>query len=122
MTLVGYSSIVSLLKEVAEELIADNIHVEVVDLRTLDPMNIDYDTLGRSLKKTGRMLIVEQAPASAGIAKTIAAKCQETFFDYLDAPILSIGSQDVPLPVSKHIEAAALPQKEEIKNTVKKYV
>ena len=82
----------------ADSLAAEGLDVEVVDLRTLDYTGLDFDTIGESMKKTGRVLIFEQVPRSMGIASRISDEIQERFFDYLDAPIEKIAAPDVPPP------------------------
>jgi len=73
-------------------------------LRELDHANIDFDTIRLSIKKTGAMVIVEQAMASQGIGPYIAQQVQRRFFDYLDHPILHAASRNVPMPVSRYLE------------------
>jgi len=118
ITVLCYSSTVDLVVQAAEDLKKRGIAVETIDLRTLDLMDIDYNTIGRSLKKTGLLAIVEQAPASAAIGPRIASECQNRFFDYLDGPITTLSARDIPLPVSKVLEAAALPSRESVRNAL----
>ena len=82
---------------------------EVIDLRTLDSAGLDYETIGRSLMKTGMLVTVEQAPASNSIGAKIAAECTRRYFDYLDGPPIAVAAPDIPLPVSRRGEQACLP-------------
>jgi len=101
--------------EVAEGLAQEGISAEVIDLRTLDYIGMDYGTIGRSVKKTGSVLIVEQIPRSMSLAGRISDEIQERFFDYLDCPVAKVAAADVPPPVSKALEDAMLPSAEQIK-------
>jgi 2-oxoisovalerate dehydrogenase E1 component len=93
----------------AAELQKMNINAEVVDLRTLDYTGMDFDKIGESIRKTHRILIVEQTPRSMGIAARLSDEIQERFFDYLDNPVEKIAAADVPPPVSKALETAMIP-------------
>ena len=103
----------------AAELANDGIEVEVVDLRTLDYSGLDFDTIGRSIEKTGLVLILEQVPRSLGIASRVSDEIQERFYDLLDAPVEKITAPDVPPPVSKALEAAMLPDLDLIKQRLR---
>ena len=118
ITALCYSSTVGLCLQAAEELAGDGIDVEVIDLRTISPNDIDYQTIGTSLKKNNVMVIVEQAPKSQSIGSRIAQRCGELFFDYLDAPISAITSLDIPNPVSKKLEAHAVPSVASVKDAL----
>ena len=120
ISVVCYSSTVGLVETVLDDLSAEGIEVEIIDPRTLDPADIDYETIGRSLKKTGVLAVVEQCPESAGIGSRIACECQKRFFDYLDGPIETISGLDIPLPVSKVLETAAVPAHESVRDTLYK--
>jgi 2-oxoisovalerate dehydrogenase E1 component len=123
LTVLCYSYMVPILKKVASELYKiDKVNVEVIDLRTLDLANIDYKMIGQSLKKTGRIAIVEQASKSMSLGSHIAHKCMDLFFDYLDAPVLCINSVDVPLPVSRVLESATLPSIDSITNDLREFL
>ena len=108
--------------QAAEDLEADGISVEVIDLRTISPLDIDYDTIGDSLKKTGILVIVEQTPASMCVAPHIITQCQQRFFDYLDRPMTIVSSLDIPLPVSKKLEMKTIPSVKSIKDAIYKVV
>jgi 2-oxoisovalerate dehydrogenase E1 component len=88
----------------AEEIDAD---IDVIDLRTLSP--IDYATIGESIQKTGRALILHEATLTGGIGGEVAAYLAEHFFEYLDAPILRCASLDTPVPFAKSLEELFLP-------------
>ena len=118
VTVLCYSSTVDLCLQAAEALVGDGIAIEVVDLRTVSPNDIDYETIGESLKKTNVMVVVEQAPKSQAIGSLITQQCQERFFDYLDAPITAVTGLDIPNPVSKTLEAAAVPTVDSIKQAL----
>jgi 2-oxoisovalerate dehydrogenase E1 component len=123
LTVLSYSYMIPLLKKVASELNKiDKISLEVIDLRTLDLANIDYEMIGQSLKKTGRIAIIEQASQSMSLGSHISHKCMNLFFDYLDAPVLCLNSVDIPLPVSKVLESATLPSVNSITNDLRKFL
>ena len=96
----------------AEELAKEGISVEVIDLLTLRPL--DRETIINSVKKTNRLVTVEEGWAFAGIGASIGAIVMAEAFDYLDAPILNIAAKDVPLPYAANLERLALPQVEDI--------
>jgi len=104
VTVLAYSSSVPRALEAAE-----GADAEVIDLRTLDSAGLDYETIGRSLMKTGMLVTVEQAPASNSIGAKIAAECTRRYFDYLDGPPVAVAAPDIPLPVSRRGEQACLP-------------
>ena len=122
VTILCYSSTVPLVEQAAKDLEADGISAEVIDLRTISLSDIDYETIGSSLKKTAILATVEQAPASMSIGPVIACQCQKRFFDYLDGPAVTIAAADIPIPVSRALEAAALPTVESVKETISKAV
>lgn len=99
----------------ADLVAAEGLDVEVVDLRTLDYTGLDFDTIGKSVKKTGRAIIFEQVPRSMGIASRISDEIQERYFDYLDAPIEKISAPDVLPPVSRALETMMLPNLDYLK-------
>jgi len=103
---------------VAEE---DGISVEVVDPRTL--RGLDVDTIAKSVKKTGRLLVVHEAVKTAGWAGEVMASVSETpTWDYLDAPMRRLTGKDVPIPYNRHLEAAAVPQVDDIVREVRAIV
>jgi pyruvate dehydrogenase E1 component beta subunit len=96
----------------AEELAKENISAEVIDLRTLRPM--DTDTLVRSVQKTGRCVVVEEGWQQSGVGAEIAARLMEQAFDWLDAPIARVSGKDVPMPYAANLEKLALPSAAEV--------
>ncbi|MCX6180438.1 MAG: pyruvate dehydrogenase complex E1 component subunit beta [Bacteroidetes bacterium] len=117
VTLVTFGKIVHVVLAACAELEKDGISVEVIDLRTVRP--IDYDAIYTSIKKTNRLVIVEEAWPLASISGEITYKVQHEAFDYLDAPIQRVTSRDVPLPYAMNLINEALPNVERIKGAVK---
>ena len=112
LTLVSFSRMTGMCLEAAEQLLSKGISCEVIDLRSLRPL--DTACLLQSLKKTHRMLVVEEGWGFAGIGSEIAAYLSEHAFDWLDAPISRISGEDVPMPYAENLEALALPSLEKI--------
>ncbi len=108
LTVVAYGSIPGRLMQLRPAFEAQGVSLEILDLRTLDLPSLDFDTIGRSLAKTGAVAIVEESAAGQGIGARIAAGVTERFFDSLDAPPCCLASLDVPLSVSKVLEDAAM--------------
>ena len=106
LTIVSYSIGVGIALEAAERLAAEGIDAEIVDLRTLRPL--DRGTVLASLKKTNRLMVVEEGWPTCSIASEIAAIVMEEGFDDLDAPVLRVTDEDVPLPYAANLEKAAL--------------
>ncbi|MCK4417751.1 MAG: MFS transporter [Candidatus Latescibacteria bacterium] len=119
VTVLAYSSTVPLATQTAHEIAEEGIGVEVIDLRSLDFASIDYETIGDSLSKTNTLVIVEQAPRSNSIGATIAHECESRFFDYLDSPPARLTGADIPNPVSKVLESAALPSLERTRDIIR---
>jgi len=107
VTVVSFGKLMKVAMEAAEEAAKDNISVEVIDLRTVRP--IDYATVVESVKKTNRLVVVEEAWPLAAISSEITYHIQKHAFDYLDAPIHRINSKDVPLPYAPTLIDAILP-------------
>jgi len=120
VTVLCYSSTVGLVTKATEELAKQDVDVEIIDLRTISLPDIDYETIGESMKKTKIVVIVEQAQASCAIGPKIAFECQKRFFDYLDGPIATVSGLDIPLPVSKKLEDAAVPNVVQTKEVIYK--
>ena len=118
VTIVSYSIAVGLALEAAEKLAEDGIDAEVIDLRTLRPL--DKETVLESLKKTNRMVVAEEGWPTCSIASEIVAICMEEGFDYLDAPVTRVNNEDVPLPYAANLEAMALIDTDRIVKAVKK--
>jgi 2-oxoisovalerate dehydrogenase E1 component len=114
LTVLTYSYGVTLCRQALEQATAQGASVELIDLRTLDYTGMDYEAIGRSIQKTGAVLVVNQAARSLSIGARIAEEVQRRFFDYLDAPVAQVTALDAPLPVSKKLEEAVLPSVEEI--------
>jgi pyruvate dehydrogenase E1 component beta subunit len=112
VTLVTWSMGMSYALKAAEELAKENISAEVIDLRTLRPM--DTETIIASVKKTGRVVTVEEGWQQSGIGAEIAARIMEQAFDYLDAPVARVSAKDVPLPYAANLEKLALPSVAEV--------
>jgi len=117
VTLVAYSRMVGFCLAAAEELAKDGIEAEVVDLRTLRPM--DIGTVVESVKKTNRLVTVEEGWGPMGVGAEVAAKVTELAFDYLDAPPLRVHQEDVPLPYAANLETLSMPSVERIVAAVK---
>ncbi|MHB0859483.1 MAG: alpha-ketoacid dehydrogenase subunit alpha/beta [Anaerolineae bacterium] len=115
VTVLTYMTGVSACLQAAEELQNEGISAEVIDLRTLDYVGMDYATIGASVRKTGSVMIVEQAPRSLGLGGRISDEIQERFFDYLDCPTSKVSAADIPLPVSRMLEKAIMPSVATIK-------
>ncbi|MBD3346392.1 MAG: hypothetical protein GF401_15170 [Chitinivibrionales bacterium] len=107
-TILTYGNLVGRCEAMLSKLADDGISAELIDLRTLDYPGIDYETIGESVKKTGAVMICEEAKKSHAVGPTIAHEITERYFDYLDCPIASITSVDVPPPVSRVLEQSAL--------------
>jgi 2-oxoisovalerate dehydrogenase E1 component len=93
----------------------DGIDAEVIDLRTLDYIGLDYDTIGLSVRKTHSVLIVEDAARSMGLTARVSDEIQERFLDYLDCPVAKLTLPDVPPPVSRGLERDFIPSLADIK-------
>jgi pyruvate dehydrogenase E1 component beta subunit len=117
VTIVSFGKIIKTAYAAAEELEKDGISCEIVDLRTVRP--IDYDTVIESVKKTNRLVIVEEAWPLASISTEITYMVQKRAFDYLDAPIIRINTQDTPLGYAPTFVQAFLPNPERIIKAIK---
>lgn len=118
ITIVTYSYMVHLALKAAEILEKDGISVEVVDIRTVKPL--DVETIINSIKKTGRLVVLQETWLTCSVASEIAAVAAEKAFDYLVCPISRIGSKDVPLPFSPALENYVLPSVEDVTGCVLK--
>ena len=108
VTIAAFSIMVAVALEAAELLAADGIEAEVINLRSLRPL--DTATIVESVKKTNRLVSVEEGWPAAGIGAEIAASMMEHAFDYLDAPVVRVTGVDVPMPYAANLEKLALPQ------------
>jgi pyruvate dehydrogenase E1 component beta subunit len=117
VTLVSWSMGMSYALKAAEELAKEGIEAEVIDLRTLRPM--DTETVVASVKKTGRAVTVEEGWQQSGVGAEVAARIMEHAFDYLDAPVLRVSGKDVPMPYAANLEKLALPSAAEVVQAAK---
>jgi len=117
VTLISWSNGMSYALKAADELAKEGIEAEVIDLRTLRPM--DTDTLVASVKKTGRAVAVEEGWQQSGVGAEIVARIMERAFDYLDAPVLRVSGKDVPMPYAANLEKLALPTVAEVVEAAK---
>ncbi len=117
VTLITYSKMVDASLKAADQLSQEGIQAEVVDLRTLRPL--DMEPVLESFKKTNRAVIVEEGWRSYGVGAEVAARIYEQAFDYVDAPIQRVAQKEVPLPYNRDLEQFALPQVEDIIRSVK---
>ncbi|RIJ41447.1 pyruvate dehydrogenase complex E1 component subunit beta [Pontibacter oryzae] len=118
VTIVSFGKMMKVALAAAEELAKEGINAEVIDLRTVRP--IDYKTLIESVKKTNRMVVVEEAWPLASISSEIAYHIQSNAFDYMDAPVKRVTCRDVPLPYAPTLIDASLPNVERTVEAVKK--
>ncbi len=107
VTIISWSNGMTYALKAAEELAKEGIEAEVIDLRTLRPM--DTETIVASVKKTGRAVTVEEGWQQSGVGAEIAARLMEHAFDYLDAPVTRVSGKDVPMPYASNLEKLALP-------------
>ncbi len=117
VTLVAWSMGMTYALKAADELAKENISAEVIDLRTLKPM--DTETIIESVKKTGRLVTVEEGWKQSGVGAEIAARVMEEAFDYLDAPVARVTGKDVPMPYAANLEKLALPSVAEVVEAAK---
>jgi pyruvate dehydrogenase E1 component beta subunit len=103
--------------DAAEQLEAEGISAEVIDLRTLRPL--DVETIVKSVKKTNRCVSVEEGWPVTGMGSEIAAIIMEQAFDYLDAPVVRVTGKDVPLPYAANLEKLALPRVDDVVEAAK---
>ena len=117
VTIISWSNGMTYALKAADELAKDGIEAEVIDLRTLRPM--DTETIIASVKKTGRAVTVEEGWAQNGVGAEIAARIMENAFDYLDAPVTRVSGKDVPMPYAANLEKLALPSVAEVVEAAK---
>ncbi len=117
VTIVTYSKMLELSTKAASQLAQDGIEVEIVDLRSLRPL--DMGPVIESVKKTNRAVIVEEGWKSYGVGSEVVSRIYEEAFDYVDAPIRRVAQKEVPLPYNRTLEQMALPQVEDIVAAVK---
>ncbi|HUO20909.1 MAG TPA: pyruvate dehydrogenase complex E1 component subunit beta [Caulobacteraceae bacterium] len=117
VTITAHSRMVGLALKAAEELAGEGIQAEVIDLRTLRPL--DHATIVESVKKTNRLVTVEEGWGPMGVGAEVAARVVEHAFDYLDAPPLRVCQEDVPMPYAANLEVLSLPSVEKIVKAAK---
>jgi len=117
VTVVAYSRMRYRTLEAAELLAEEGVSVEVIDPRTLKPL--DLDTIVKSVKKTGRLVGVTEAYKTGSFISELFTLVNEAAFDYLDAPMVRVAAADVPVPMSEPLEAAAIPSTEQIAAAVR---
>jgi len=117
-TIVSFGIGMTYALKAADALAGEGIDCEVIDLRTLRPM--DIDSVVESVRKTGRCVTVEEGWPQNSIGSTISAQLMELAFDYLDAPVVRIAGKDVPMPYAANLEKLALPNVDEVVAAVKK--
>jgi pyruvate dehydrogenase E1 component beta subunit len=120
VTIVSYCRGLQLSMQAAEQLASEGINAEVVDLRTLRPL--DMGPVVESFKKTNRAVVVEEGWPSYGVGAEIVTRLYEQAFDYADAPIKRVAQKEVPLPYNRPLEQSALPQVEDVLAAVKEVV
>ena len=116
VTLIAYSKMLRVALETAEVLAKEGVQAEVVDPRTLRPL--DLATLAASAKKTGKVVIIEEGWPFAGLGAQIAESLYSCVFDYLDGPIVRVTGRDVPMPYARNLEDMAMPDKERVVEAV----
>ena len=116
VTLVTYSRMVHVALEAAKALAERDIDVEVIDLRTLNPL--DFATVGESVERTGRAAVVSEGVLTCGVAAELAARISEECFDFLEEPVARIAAEDTPISVSPALERASIPTAELMVETI----
>ena len=117
VTIVSFSLMMERVLQAAEALVQEGIEAEVIDLRTLRPL--DIPTIVESVKKTNRLVSVEEGWPRFGVGSELAAIAMEHAFDYLDAPVCRVTGKDVPMPYAANLERMALPQVEDVVSAIK---
>ena len=117
VTITAHSRMVGVALQAADKLAEEGISAEVVDLRTLRPL--DHETIVESVKKTNRLVSVEEGWGPMGVGAEVVARVTEHAFDYLDAPPLRVHQEDVPMPYAANLEVLTLPSVEKVVSAVK---
>jgi pyruvate dehydrogenase E1 component beta subunit len=120
VTIVTYSKMLEISKKASDKLAKEGIEAEIVDLRTLRPL--DMTPVIESFKKTNRAVIVEEGWRSFGVGSEVASRLYEQAFDYVDAPIQRVAQKEVPLPYNQALEQMALPQEDDVIKAVKEVI
>ena len=108
---------VPMANEIAINLAKEGINIEVIDLRSIAPL--DFDTISESVKKTNKVLIAHEASKTCGFGSEIAARISEELFNHLDAPIKRVAALDCPVSFAKTLEDASLPQKSDLEKAIR---
>lgn len=116
VTLVTYSRMLQFALQAAEQLEPLGVSAEVIDLRTLNPL--DMNPVAESVRKTGRAVVITEAPLTAGLSGELSARIQEECFDWLDEAVVRIAGEDIPIPVAPALESGSIPSTELITETV----
>jgi len=117
VTIISWSNGMTYSLKAGEELAKEGIEAEIIDLRTIRPM--DTETIVASVKKTGRAVVVEEGWQQSGVGAEVAARIMEHAFDYLDAPVARVSGKDVPMPYAANLEKLALPSAAEVVEAAK---
>jgi pyruvate dehydrogenase E1 component beta subunit len=117
VSIISWSMGMTYALKAADELAKEGIEAEVIDLRTIRPM--DTETIVGSIRKTGRAVTVEEGWQQSGVGAEITARVMENAFDYLDAPVLRVSGKDVPMPYAANLEKLALPSAAEVVQAAK---
>jgi pyruvate dehydrogenase E1 component beta subunit len=117
ITLVSHSINLKLCENVANILMKEQISCEIIDLRTIKPL--DKDTIVKSIMKTNKCVVVEQGWSQSGVSSEIISVIMEEAFDWLDSPVLRVTGKEVPMPYAENLEKMALPSKEELIDAIK---
>ena len=119
-TVVAWGMMVMMAHEVAENLEKEGMSVEVIDLRTLVPL--DFASVLASLKKTGKLLVIHEAPKNCGFGAELAARAVEEGLRYLDAPVVRVAGKNCPVPYCKDLEEEVLPQKKDLESALRQLI
>lgn len=120
ISVITYGAMVHTALDASRQLEESGISLEIVDLRTLMPM--DKETVFNSVKKTNRVIVLYEATRSGGVGSDVSAIIAEEVFDYLDSPILRVSALDTPVPYSPPMEEYYLPQVEDVVRAAKKLI
>ena len=120
LTLVSYGYGVHIMQQAAEQMSQDGVDSEIIDLRSLSP--IDYDTLVASVQKTGRAVMLDTARRTGGIMSEVVSEVQERAMDWLDGPVMRVGSKDVPWPYNRGLEQDILPTADDVVEAARKVI
>ena len=112
VTIVAYSKMLHESLAAAESLAQDGVESEVIDIRTLNPL--DDETIFASVARTGRAMVVSEAPMTGGFAAEISARISERCFEHLEEPVIRVAGEDIPIPLSPLLERAAVPSAQSI--------